>query len=103
MRTKGNFNVSHPIYGIWKATSLYGAAKTVGAFPSYLYLKFKKGKNTYKDWTIESTDEDFSGIPSKFVDATNEFVKEYYMDFISQLEQTNNDDDIEECFALPNE
>ena len=91
MKSQSNYKVIHPMYGIWYATSLYGAAKTIGCNPSLIYNNLDK-KNTFKEWTIEETDEDFSDIPTKFINATNDFVKKFHMDMYMRMESVNSDD-----------
>lgn len=78
------------MYGIWWATSLYGAAKTIGCHPTHIYNH--KDRNSFKGWTIEETDQDFSDIPTKYVNATNEFVKHFHMKTMMNLEAANADD-----------
>ena len=94
MKSVSNYKVSHPIYGIWWATSLYGVAKTIGCHPTYLYNN--KVKNTIKGWTYEETDQDFSDIPAKYINAENEFVKKFHMQFMMEMEEMNADPEFEE-------
>ena len=92
MKSISNYKVSHPIYGIWWATSLYGVSKTIGCHPTYLYNN--KEKNEIKGWTYEETDQDFADIPSKFINAENDFVKQFHMNFIMEVEEMNADGDV---------
>ena len=91
MKSQSNYKVSHPIYGIWWATSLYGAAKTIGCHPSLIYNNDDR-KNEFKGWTIEKTNEDFSDIPIKYINATNEYVKKFHMNMYMKMEEINADD-----------
>ena len=85
MKSQSNYKVSHPMYGVWWATSLYGVSKTIGCHPTYIYNN--KSKHTIKDWTYEPTDEDFDDIPSKYINATNDYVKKFHMDMLMKLEK----------------
>lgn len=100
MKSVSNYKVSHPLYGIWWATSLYGVAKTIGCHPTYLYNN--KGKNEIKGWTYEETDQDFSDIPAKYINADNEFVKNFHMQFIMDFEEMNADPEFEEVEITKN-
>lgn len=93
MKSVSNYKVSHPLYGIWWATSLYGVAKTIGCHPTYLYNN--KVKNEIKGWTYEETDQDFSDIPAKYINADNEFVKKFHMSFMMEMEELRADPDFE--------
>jgi hypothetical protein len=101
MKSVSNYKVSHPIYGIWWATSLYGVAKTIGCHPTYLYNN--KGKNEIKGWTYEETDQDFSDIPAKYINAENEFVKKFHMQFMMEMEEMNADPEFEEIEITKNQ
>lgn len=89
MKSISNYKVTHPIYGVWWATSLYGVSKTIGCHPTYLYNN--KGKTKIKEWTYEETEKDFSDIPSKFINAENDFVKKFHMNFMMEIEEMNSD------------
>lgn len=93
MKSVSNYKVSHPIYGIWWATSLYGVAKTIGCHPTYLYNS--KGKNKIKGWTYEETEQDFLDIPAKYINAENKFVKQFHMQFMMEMEELSADPDFE--------
>lgn len=101
MKSVSNYKVSHPIYGIWWATSLYGVAKTIGCHPTYLYNN--KGKNEIKGWTYEETDQDFSDIPAKYINAENKFVKDFHMQFMMEMEEMNADPEFEEIEITKNQ
>lgn len=95
MKSQSNYKVIHPMYGVWYATSLYGAAKTIGCNPSLIYNNLDK-KNTFKGWTIEETILDFSDIPSKFINAENNFVKKFHMNMYMKMEEANSDERVPE-------
>lgn len=101
MKSVSNYKVSHPLYGIWWATSLYGAAKTIGCHPTYLYNN--KGKNEIKGWTYEETDQDFSDIPAKYINADNKFVKDFHMQFMMEMEEINADPEFEKIEITKNQ
>jgi len=92
MKSKSNYKLSHPIYGIWWATSLYGCSKTIGCHQSLIYNNLKR-KNVFKEWAIEETNEDINNIPMKYVNATNVFVKNEHMNTIMKMEAVNYQDD----------
>ena len=92
MKSKSNYKLSHAMYGIWWATSIYGASKTIDCNPSLIYNN--KKRNEFKGWVIEKTYEDLDDIPRKYVNATNEFVKRYHMETLMKMEIVNNNDDL---------
>lgn len=99
MKSQSNYKVSHPTYGIWWATSLYGAAKTIGCHPSLIYNNDDR-KNEFKGWTIEKTVLELDDVPKKFINATNDFVKKFHWDTMMQMEEINGDnreDELDEC------
>ena len=91
MKSISNYKLSHQLYGIWWATSLYGASKTIGCHQTLLYNNLKK-KNNFKGWTIETTEEDIDNIPRKYVNAENVFVKKFHMDTMMEMEAINYQD-----------
>jgi hypothetical protein len=92
MKSYSNYKISHPLYGIWWATSIYGCAKAIGCHQSLIYNN--RQRNTFKGWTIERTMQDFSDIPSKYINPDKEFILKFHNDFLMDMEAMNGDDGI---------
>ena len=93
MKSNSNYKLSHPIYGIWWATSLYGCSKTIGCHQTLLYNNLNR-KNVFKEWTISRCDaDDLENVPIKYINATNEYVKKVHMDTMMLMEAVNYQDD----------
>lgn len=70
MREQHYYELEHPQYGIWYATSLYKAALSIGIALPYIYKRIKSS-NKIKGWHITEIN-DVDDIPYKWIDKTNE-------------------------------
>lgn len=70
MREQHYYELSHPKYGIWYATSLYKVALSIDISLPYIYKRIKTS-NKIKGWYITEIN-DIDDIPYKWIDQTNE-------------------------------
>ena len=77
MKTNTLFKLTNEKYGTWFTTTRYSIAKTIGCTAPAIHAMYPK-TNIIRGWKIEEVDTSILGdIPYKFVNATNDFVKDF--------------------------
>lgn len=79
MKTQNFYELEHPVYGIWYATSGYKAVETIGCTLSYFYQR-RKVTNKIKGWTVTEV-KDLDDVPYCWIDKPFDRIKEKNMKF----------------------